>query len=216
MLRSRLNVLLAERDLRQDQIAKDTGISKVTISNLVNNKTNGFQYDTLNELSKYLDINPGELFEYYGQDISLNSKISHINIRDNSEILRTKISNFDLEKKNIDYTVEGILCHISKSNNMHIDVPLAINIRDVDGALADGFEVVGTNLDGVIYVYADIDRSSSTAFQGFLSDLPMPFRQTVIQSFSSFLSENILSLPEINKGAYAVALEELVWFTVVK
>lgn len=40
MIRSRLNVLLAERDFRQDQIFSDTGISKVTISNIVNNKTN--------------------------------------------------------------------------------------------------------------------------------------------------------------------------------
>lgn len=219
MIRSRLNVLLAERDLRQDQISTDTGISKVTISNIVNNKTNGFQYETLNELAKYLQITPGDLFEYYDQDLFIDLRNNELTITDYSFLSQIK-SNKDVEKSSntdnaLDIAVEGISYKISKSGNIHFDLPLFLNVQDIDSRLSDGLEVVGTNIHGVISI-SDQENNRKNAFNDFIRNLPMSFKQTVSDMFMDFLRNHILTLEAIPKGRYSVSLDDQIWFNVEK
>lgn len=219
MIRSRLNVLLAERDLRQDQISADTGISKVTISNIVNNKTNGFQYETLNELSKYLQITPGDLFEYYDQDIFIDLRDSELTITDYSFLSQIK-SEQDFEESSqeenaLDISIEGISYKISKSGNIHFDLPLYLNVQDIDSRLSDGLEVVGTNIDGVISI-SDQENNRKNAFNDFIKNLPMSFKQTVSDMFIEFLHDHILTLKSVPSGRYSVSLDNQIWFNIEK
>lgn len=219
MIRSRLNVLLAERDLRQDQISSDTGISKVTISNIVNNKTNGFQYETLNELAKYLQITPGDLFEYYDQDLSIDLRDKKLAITDYSFLKQSdsiKDSEMsDSEDNMLDISVEGISYKISKSGNIHFELPLFLNVQDIDSRLSDGYEVVGTNIDGVISI-SDQENNRKNAFNDFIKNLPMSFKQTVSDMFIDFLRIHILTLESIPKGRYSVSLDDQIWFNIEK
>lgn len=70
MVRCNLSVLLAERNLKITKVCKDTGISRTTLTYLVNNYSKGIQYDTLNTLCTYLQITPGELISFVPVDIS--------------------------------------------------------------------------------------------------------------------------------------------------
>lgn len=70
MVRCNLSVLLAERNLKITKVCKDTGISRTTLTYLANNYSKGIQYDTLNTLCAYLNVDPGELISHVPVDIS--------------------------------------------------------------------------------------------------------------------------------------------------
>ena len=70
MLKCNLGVLLAERGLKITKVAEETGISRTTITALVNNTHQGIQFDTLNKLCLYLKSSPTEFFLFYPFNIS--------------------------------------------------------------------------------------------------------------------------------------------------
>lgn len=77
MIFSKLNVLLAERNLKISKVAKDTGISRTTLTALSQNTSQGIQFETLDLLCGYLKITPNLFFEYipYAIEISATSLI---------------------------------------------------------------------------------------------------------------------------------------------
>ncbi len=64
MIRNRLAILLAERELKITRVANDTNISRNTITGIAQNDSKMMQLETINELCKYLGVTPGEFFEY--------------------------------------------------------------------------------------------------------------------------------------------------------
>ncbi|MFK4167678.1 helix-turn-helix domain-containing protein [Paenibacillus lautus] len=62
MIKCNLRVLMAERKLNIQDVANKTGLSRTTISALVNENGKGIQFDTLETLCYFLKIDPGELF----------------------------------------------------------------------------------------------------------------------------------------------------------
>lgn len=75
MLRSRLASLMADNDIRQDELHNATGISKATLSNIANNKTTAPQYGTIETLAMFFNVSPDKLFEYspYRYEITLEN-----------------------------------------------------------------------------------------------------------------------------------------------
>lgn len=69
MVRCNLSILLAERNLKITKVAKDTSISRTTLTYLANNYSKGIQYETLNTLCNYLHVTPGDLISYVPVDI---------------------------------------------------------------------------------------------------------------------------------------------------
>lgn len=64
MIRNRFSVLLAERELTASKVSADTGISRSTLSTLVNNSGDGVQFKTLDKICNYLEISPNDFFDY--------------------------------------------------------------------------------------------------------------------------------------------------------
>ena len=62
MISCNLAVLLAERGLKISTVAKDTGISRTTLTSLANNNSQGLQFETLDKLLIYLDAQPNQFF----------------------------------------------------------------------------------------------------------------------------------------------------------
>lgn len=50
-----LNQILEDKEISQNQLAKDTGISVETIRNLKNNKTSRISFEILEKICNYLD-----------------------------------------------------------------------------------------------------------------------------------------------------------------
>jgi putative transcriptional regulator len=74
MVRTRIKVLLAERNLERARegekpisvrgLADRTGLTHSALVNLVNNKSKMIAFETLNKLCRELDCTPGDLLAY--------------------------------------------------------------------------------------------------------------------------------------------------------
>lgn len=65
MIGQNLRVLMAERDFNIQDIADGTGLSRTTISALCNDAGKGVQFETIGSLSKFLGVDPGDLFRNF-------------------------------------------------------------------------------------------------------------------------------------------------------
>lgn len=68
-----LRTLAAERELSLSRIAVEAGISRTTLSGLVNHRWKGIQADTISNLCAYLGITAGDLLSVYPFDIIVDS-----------------------------------------------------------------------------------------------------------------------------------------------
>lgn len=100
MVVSNLSILLRERGLSIGEVSEKTGISRNTISYLVNNRTNGIRFETLDSLCSLLNVTPNELLimsEYniltdmtpadYGINLSLSAVRGVENTKDTIMIM---------------------------------------------------------------------------------------------------------------------------------
>lgn len=64
MLRNRLRELMAKQDLTIKGLVEATGISRNTLSNIVNNPHANVSTKTLSKLCRTLNVDPGEFYEW--------------------------------------------------------------------------------------------------------------------------------------------------------
>ncbi|HEY4940635.1 MAG TPA: helix-turn-helix transcriptional regulator [Rhizomicrobium sp.] len=60
----RLDVMLARRQVRSNELARAIGITESNLSLLKSGKVRGFRFSTLNAICRHLDCQPGDLLEY--------------------------------------------------------------------------------------------------------------------------------------------------------
>ncbi len=60
----RLDVVLARRKIRSNQLARAIGITPSNLSLLKSGKVNGVRFQTLNAICEFLQCQPGDILEY--------------------------------------------------------------------------------------------------------------------------------------------------------
>jgi putative transcriptional regulator len=60
----RLDVMLAKRQVRSNELAGAIGITESNLSLLKGGKVRGFRFSTLDAICRHLDCQPGDLLEY--------------------------------------------------------------------------------------------------------------------------------------------------------
>ncbi len=60
----RLDVMLARRKVRSNELARAIGITEANLSLLKSEKVKGIRFSTLEAICKYLDCQPGDILEY--------------------------------------------------------------------------------------------------------------------------------------------------------
>lgn len=65
MLANRLKILLAERDLSIKDTVSETGISRNTLSNIVNNPFANISTENVDKLCNYLEVAPKDFYDYF-------------------------------------------------------------------------------------------------------------------------------------------------------
>lgn len=78
MIRNRLAALMGERGLKITRVAKDTGISRNSITSISQNDSEMIRMETINTLCKYLGVTPCEFFEYEPTDIVFSAFVNRI------------------------------------------------------------------------------------------------------------------------------------------
>ncbi|MCF9046572.1 helix-turn-helix domain-containing protein [Acinetobacter nectaris] len=64
MIICKLPILLAERKMRVADLIRGTGINKTTLHKLYNEELTRIDFDTIDRICDYLDIQVGELFTF--------------------------------------------------------------------------------------------------------------------------------------------------------
>ena len=72
MLANRLKILLAERDLSIKDLMKATGLSRNSLSNMVNNPFANIATENVDKLCNYLEVAPKDFYDYSGWLFSFN------------------------------------------------------------------------------------------------------------------------------------------------
>lgn len=60
----RLDVMLAKRKVRSNELAAAIGITPANLSLLKSEKVKGIRFSTLEAICKYLDCQPGDILEF--------------------------------------------------------------------------------------------------------------------------------------------------------
>jgi len=63
-IRVRLNVMLAERNVKSKELAEYIGITEANLSLLKQGKVKGVRFDTLERICAYLKCQPADLLRY--------------------------------------------------------------------------------------------------------------------------------------------------------
>jgi len=63
-IRVRLNVMLAERNVKSKDLAEYVGITEANLSLLKQGKVKGVRFDTLERICQFLKCQPGDLLRY--------------------------------------------------------------------------------------------------------------------------------------------------------
>ena len=63
-----LDVMLAKRKMKSNELAKLIGITEQNLSILKTGKAKAIRLSTLNSICKHLECNPGEILEYIDDD----------------------------------------------------------------------------------------------------------------------------------------------------
>jgi putative transcriptional regulator len=59
-----LDIMLAKRKIRSNELAKKIGITEQNLSILKNGKAKAMRFSTLNAICKHLNCQPGDILEY--------------------------------------------------------------------------------------------------------------------------------------------------------
>lgn len=120
MIVCKLGNILKRRGIKVSTLARDTGISRTTITSLVRGHSNGVQYDTLSSLCKYLNVSIDMIFEEIDTSNAISVEKLIRELIDNSHYANNKviIKNFDgkefgvykfstLENGDVEITIEN-------------------------------------------------------------------------------------------------------------
>lgn len=68
MIIIRLDVVMAQKKISLNELAKKVGISHVNLSQLKTGKVKGIRFETLNSICNVLDCQPGDILEHITDD----------------------------------------------------------------------------------------------------------------------------------------------------
>lgn len=199
MIRSRLATIMAERDIRQDEMARDIGISKATLSNIANNRTAGLQYSTIEKIAIYLNLSLENLFDFspYMFEFSIGNGTNEIEIQE-SEIedgySYKAMDDFGRETPSSEFPItyfnNGEITIISRGMS-RFTKPLHVSIEFDNGAFPERhFDpvIVPTISDNFNYVVrVGIENADARKIH---SELPFAFQKQLNNQIIEFIKLN--------------------------
>lgn len=178
LIRNRLSVLLAERNLKITRVSKDTGIARSTITSITQNDAKMIQLETINSLCIYLGITPCEFFEFSEFDVTFNVYCEE------------KISSDDIFKHYLEITAYMDFVKGSKKYSLEF---------------LGAFDKVGFGEDVIHYDIGEgtFRLQDDEDYQKIKNEISVTFWADIIKNFSEYICEQcdseyknkMLSLP---------------------
>ncbi|MBD8025564.1 helix-turn-helix transcriptional regulator [Ureibacillus sp. Re31] len=200
MIRNNLAALMGERGLKITRVAKDTGISRNTITSIAQNDSEMMRLDTINTLCKYLGVTPCEFYEYEPLDINFAVYVNHINFEIVDEIKDAFISEDHLYIN--DVNVDVIMDVVKNSQTESFDLHCSL-IEDRKFSLSDPgdfnygidlkieFDNAAERKSFVYEVYNKINTSfHQDIYNNLINELTKVMKEWIIDSKKYSLNAN--------------------------
>lgn len=146
MIRNRLSELLSERGLKITKVAKDTGISRNTLTATAQNDSKMIQYETIDTLCSYLRVTPNEFFQFIPYSLSFNVQVTDLYFSPESlNMFGSDLSllfDFDLfvdfsdGRVSNEFTFQGEVVDIKRTNNYVVKIKLSAENEQTDKEFA--------------------------------------------------------------------------------
>ena len=78
MIRINIKDLLTEKEKSKYWLALRMSMTSRNLNNIINGETSSISFKTMNDLCKYLECTPGELFTYIEEDEDLADKVMRV------------------------------------------------------------------------------------------------------------------------------------------
>lgn len=179
MIKCNLAVLMAERKMSIQDVADKTGLSRTTISALVNENGKGIQFETMDILCRLFNITPGDLFTYFHfetlfsfiikrnqkRDPIVSSEISLKNVKDIIGIMAANLRTPDIENVQSELVLEvDVQAQIESDmslfkGNINMDLEVQLNKKN---------EVCGFSYIAASEEFSKFMRGLSYSQSGFI------------------------------------------------
>ncbi len=203
MIRNRLAALMGERGLKITRVAKDTGISRNTITSIAQNDSEMIRMETINTLCKYLGVTPCEFYEYEPVDLDFSVYINCIEYKiteESTDVFTTEevieIEKIDMEvimdeNRNNQTKSFELSCSLIKTNKFGFTdswlfdpgIDLKIEFEDVterDIFVSETYNKINTSFHQDVY-NSLIDKLTNEMRTHLLNDRKWPSQNTIAE-----------------------------------
>ncbi|WP_341636584.1 helix-turn-helix transcriptional regulator [Staphylococcus casei] len=179
MIRNRLAEILFEREIKVVRIAKETGISRNTITNTASNNSEMLQMNTINKICGYLKITPCDFFDYIPIDIDFsfyeNSSIDIVN----------------------DWKLDNLECRVNFDIDLLLDIDFKGDKKRIDTKIVPEKDVISTLpfIDNEIKLSIQSNDGQLDDLMTVFNEIPKEFKKIIyhnlINEYKSFLLKHI-------------------------
>ncbi len=189
MIKCNLAVLMAERKMSIQDVADKTGLSRTTISALVNENGKGIQFDTLDALCELLGVSPGAIFSF-----------AHI---------KTDYS-FTIEEtdEKVHGDDEGNAVEIIREYNLTIQAKVQAEYAIFEKSLEGELTLTFNEKSEVGHIYFLLHSSE---FKSYLDSLPFAQAEHIKEALDDDVFQFISDLPEVKDMATGSMATNLLW-----
>ena len=193
MIRNRLAEILFERDIKIVRIAKETGISRNTITNTASNNSEMLQMNTINKICGYLEITPCDFFDYIPIDIDFaffeNKKIEIVNTWSSSDI-----------EAQVHFDIDMLIDITNKNKQYKIDTKIVL---DNSTTSITPFE------DNKIKLSIECSNEEKIQLTSIFNEIPKEFKKLIynnlVDKYKSFILKELSNNKRI--GAFYTEYE---------
>lgn len=206
MIRNRLAELMQLKGVKVVQLAKETGISRNTITNTVQNDSEMYRLDTINKICHTLNITPCDFFEYspieIDIDISHDPDVLHIGRTVNDSYVADDVNLeldiiFTLVKDGIANNIYGTLKYLPQSvittNTLHTSsITYSLEMNENQNNLNELLSEVNKLSSGFkTMIYKKMINEIKTYLVNYAEKIEYPFYTTHLVYFDIEIKEVI-------------------------
>lgn len=188
MIRNRLAEILFERDIKIVRIAKETGISRNTITNTASNSSEMLQMNTINKICGYLEITPCDFFDYIPIDIDFT-------FFENDDIELVPHEDFEIEAK---FDIDMLIDINNKNEQYKIDTKIILENKMLSTLPFD---------DNKIKLSIECSNKEKEELKSIFSEIPKEFKKIIYNNLVTEYKSFILKHMDIYKKIHGFDTE---------
>lgn len=184
-----LKDVMDDRNVKIADIVRDTSVTRPTVTALYNNRSKGIQFDTLEKLCNYLNVNPNELITVSDLEISYK-KQSEI-----KERIGIIMNAFSLELNN------GVNKH-ELNFDLHVSATNSENRQSIKETVTIDYDLIG-----YIEFILVLNKNSSLESVRYYHSLRKPIKDHIDKTMHEVLVNELSKVYDLSSVMASIKVE---------